>query len=295
NYSFFDKSENDQKNENYVDNYRGGRLQPKLSRYRNDKFYKLFGDVQKDSDGNIVSVSKNKNIFEVYKAYTEYHFSALDAMNVGNNFNYYKTAQIRKNVLDRFSSFSRNPSFASLKNAFKDFASFTEDDQAKGDTRFGDTVKVIPKKYTQNLENPEDVSNEIFYSTSLLAQEAYLRKARVKHYGDIMSVYDKILTRDYNGKPAEVTQTYKMAKSAVDHNLFGIKEIRTMPVSTPFGTIDIAKIARNVLSFIKFRNLGFNVIIPLTSYITGGIFQKIEVLQRDYLHPRSQKLGTSEF
>src|SRR5690606_28413598 len=72
NYSFFDKSENNQKNENYVDNYRGGRLQPKLSRYKNDKFHKLFGQVQKDSEGNIVAVSKNKNIFEVYKAYTDY-------------------------------------------------------------------------------------------------------------------------------------------------------------------------------------------------------------------------------
>lgn len=294
NYSFFDSKQDNQRNPNYIEGYKGGYLQPKMSKYRNEKFFNLFGTVTENPDGT-KTASKNQNLFNVYNAYLDFHFESLEAMGMDSSYDFYLAPQIRKNTLERVTKFLKRPSTNALKNAFKDFSSFTEDDMAKGDTRFGDSVKVIPKMYTQRLENPEDISTELFYSTALMAKEAYLRKTRVEAYGDLMSIYDKVLTRDYNGKPVESTQTYKMVKSAIDYNLFGVKEIRTLPVSTPFGTVDVAKIARNFLNFIKFRNLGFNIIIPATSAITAKVFQKIEVLQRDYLHPRSQKLATTEF
>lgn len=315
NHTFFDQEQNDMLNPAYDTQYRGGYVQPKKGTitipseyselrkkfgptvsFDSKKFFDTFGTVTKNSDGT-ETPSKNQNIFRVYKAFLQYHFDQLDAMGVSSAHNRFLAPQIRKNNLERLTSFATNPSIDALKNALKDISSFTEDDMAKGETRFGTDVKVIPKMYTQRLEDPEDVSSELFYSTTLMAKEAYLRKARVESWGDIMSIYNKILTRDYadTGKAAEATNTIKMVNSAVDYNMFGIKEVRTLPVSVLGRKFDVAKLARNLLSFIKFRNLGFNVVIPLTSYLTGGIFQKIEVLQRDYLHPRSQKLGTKEF
>ena len=302
NYTFFDKEQNDQLNPAYDTEYKGGYVQPKKGTITIPSQYKKLRDkfgssVSFESEKFKTTFSGNENLKNVYDAYLKYHFDQLDAMGVSSGYNRYLAPQIRKNSLERFTSFATAPSIKGLKNAFKDFASFTEDDMAKGETRFGTDVKVIPKMYTQRLENPEDVSQELFYSSTLMAKEAYLRRARVESWGDIMSIYNKLLTRDYadTGKAAEATNTIKMVNSAIDYNMFGIKEIRTLPVSVMGHQIDVAKLARNLLSFIKFRNLGFNVVIPLTSYLTGGVFQKIEVMQRDYLHPRSQKLGTKEF
>lgn len=312
NYSFFDKEENEDLNPNYKQGYRGGYIQAKISEpidipveykglrekygntisFKSSEFQDKFGEVSE------TGASKNQELFKAYEALKDFYFKSKMANGMTSSHNFYELPQIRKGRLERATSFLKNPSVDAIKNAFKDFASFTEDDMAKGDTRFGQTVKVIPKMYTQKLENPEDISTEVFYAVTLYAKEAYTRRARVDHYGNIMSLYDRVLTRDYSktGKATEATNTVKMVKSMIDYNMFGIKETKTMPVDVPIlGTVDMAKIARNILSFIKFRNLGLNVVIPMTSYLTGGVFQKIELLQQDYLHKRSQKLGTAEF
>lgn len=313
NYSFFDKKDNSKLNENYNDNYRGGYLQPKLTevtvpqnvdvvdregtkRYSMKFLTEKFGDNLSFKDTSFDAIRSNQSLSEVYDAFIDYYFNAKESMNMGKEHNYYLAPQARKQIVDRISSFAQRPTINSLRNAFKDFASFTEDDMETGDSRFGQSTKTIPKRYVNRLEDPSDVSEELFYSATLLAKEAYLRKARVKYAGDIMSVYNKMLTREYNGKEPASTNAVKMAKSAIDYSIHGIKEVRSLPFEVPFiGKVDAAKIARNILDFIKLRNLGLNVIIPMTSYMTGAIFQKIEVIQRDYLHKRSQKLGTAEY
>ena len=86
-----------------------------------------------------------------------------------------------------------------------------------------------------------------------------------------------------------------MFKSALDYSLFGVKETTTYPVQTPFGTFDMTKLARMLLNFVKFRNLGLNIVIPITSYLTGGVTRRMEGFVGEFVDTRSQKLGAKEY
>lgn len=288
NYSFFDKELDNNRNDKFIEDYQGGYLQPKAEKYSSKQFKDLFGTVV-----NGVS-SKNQNLYEAYKLTLDFNKKSLDAMNMGKGFNYFRLPQVRKQDIQRVKSLTTGFSVEGLKGALQDTFNFTEDDQVKGETQFGNGVKVIPKRFVNRLENPNDISDDLFFSLSARAKEAYLRNARMKHYGDFMSIYDKMLTRSYNGKAAEATQTVKMFKSAMDYNLFGVKETATYPVDTPLGTFDIAKIARTLLQLIKFRNLGLNFVIPITSAITGAATTFNESLIGEHINKRSQVLGSKE-
>lgn len=289
NPTFFDKQENDQLNPNYDNEFKGGYLQPKLSKFKNNKFTELFGTI------NNGQASKNNNLYQAYLATIEYNEQALQAMNVGETYNKYLLPQIRQQQIQRFSTLLKNNPTQNIKNFVKDALSYTEDDLIQGEQMFGQEVKVIPKMYINKLENPEDVSNDLFFSLALRAKEAYSRQAKVKYYGDLMSVYDKISTREMNGKDPKASNTYKMMKSAIDYNLFGVKETVTYPVKTPIGTIDLTKMARMLLNFVKFRNLGLNIVIPITSMLTGEVTRKMETTVGEFIDSRSQKLGTREY
>lgn len=295
NYSFYDQQENDKVNPNFDRNFEGGYLQPKKGeKYKNTKFKALFGEITTDEQGNKVS-TKNPKLYQAYLATLEYNRAALDAMNIGENHNKFLLPQIRKNKIERFSKFLKGNPIKNVRNFSKDVLAYTEDEMIQGEDLYGKDVKVIPKMYVRRLEDPEDVSNDLFHSLTLRAKEGFLRKAKVKSYGDLMSIHDKILTRDMNGKSQEASNTYKMFKSAIDYNLFGIKETATYPIKTPIGVIDLTKIARTLLNYVKFRNLGLNVVIPLTSLITGSITRKIEAATGEFIDTRSQRLGAREF
>lgn len=311
NATFFDEQENKNINPNRRQDFEGGYLQPKLSNitlpntpefanlraefgdtvsFKNGKFDEKFGEVR---DG--VSL-KNDNLYQAYLATKKFNSDALEAMNIGGTHNQFRLPQIRKQTIQRASTMLKGNVVTNSKNFIKDLLSYTEDDMVQGETAYGSDIKVIPKMYINKLENPEDISNDLFYTLALRAKEAYSREAKVKHYGDLMSIYDKVSNRTMHGKESSKSNSLKMLRSAIDYNLFGIKESATYPVKTMFGTtVDLTKLARLLLKFIKFRNLGLNVVIPLTSLITGEVTRKMETLTGEFIDTRSQALGRKEF
>nr|DAI89619.1 MAG TPA: hypothetical protein [Caudoviricetes sp.] len=288
NPSFFEVEDNDNINPNYDRNFKGGYVQPNRRDFRNEKFFELFGDE---------NGTRNPKLFAVYQAMMNYRMDSLEANSAGRGYNGYLLPQTRKGRVEKISNYFKDNPVQNTKNALQDIFNFTEDEQVKGDVSFGNTVKIIPKMYLAEVE-PTDVSTELFYSLMLSGKESYARKSKVKHYGDIMSVMDTMKGRDYSatGKQADATQTMKMVRSAVDYSMFGIKEMSTAPVKTPFGTIDMAKTARVLLSYVKLKNLGgFNLVIPFTSWASAKLNVWTETLVGQYLHQRSHKLGSAEY
>lgn len=285
--SYFEIQDNKNINPNFDTNFKGGFSQPNKKDFKNKAFYDLFGDDKGTA---------NPKLFKVYEAMMAYRLDSLEANSAGRSYNAYILPQTRKGKVERFTTFLKNSPAKSSKNAIQDIFNFTEDEQVKGESNFNSTIKSIPKMYLSEIE-PTDVSNELFYSLTLSAKESYLRKSRVKHYGDVMSILDTMQGRDYSatGKVADATNTMKMVKSAVDYSMFGVKENSTAPIKTPFGTIDAAKVARNLLSYVKLKNLGFNAVIPFTSYATAKLNVWTETLIGQYLHKRSHKLGQAEY
>lgn len=315
NYSYFDSQQNDQINPNYVENFEGGYLQPKRQLSDADINNVLRGVESTEEQANLrglleeggLGFESNKfqevfqgntdsNLYKAYEATLEYNREALSAKGIDEGYNTYTLPQIRKNRIQRFVDISGNITFEKLKEAAREELTYTEDDKVEGEkSKFGDSIKIIPKMYVDRLKNPNDVSTELFYSLALRAKEGYLREARLEHYGDFMALQDAIQNRTYKGKGDKPENTLKMFESAMDYSLFGIKETAMYPIETMFGTIDVAKLARNLLGYVKFRNLGLNVVIPITSYLTGRVTREMEKWVGEHMDVRSQNLGDNEF
>lgn len=286
NASYFEVQDNASINPNFDTNFKGGFSQPSKANFKNQAFYDLFGDDKG---------TKNPKLFKVYEAMMDYRMDSLEANSAGRGYNAYLLPQTRKGGIEKLTNFLNSNPGQNAKNAVQDIFNFTEDEMVKGES-LNSIVKMIPKMYMSEIE-PTDVSTELFYSLTLSGKESYSRKSKMKHYGDVMSILDTMQGRDYSatGKVADATQTMKMVKSAVDYSMFGIKENSTAPVKTPFGTIDLAKVARNLLGYVKLKNLGLNVVIPFTSYATAKLNIWTETFIGQYLHKRSHKLGQAEY
>lgn len=315
NYSFFDEAQNENINPDFVENFEGGYLQPKKN-LTSEAVNKVVSTIQSSEEqqklrdmlqeGGLGFNSKkfkdlfkgntSSNLYQAYQATLDYNRESLEAMGTGNSYNMYTIPQVKQSRMQRFEEFTKGASLDKIKEAFNDEFTYTEDDKIQGErTKFGDSIKIIPKMYVDRIENPSDVSTELFYSLALRAKEAHLREARVEHYGDFMAIYDKIVNRSYKAGESKGENTLKMFESAMDYSLFGIKETAMYPIKTAFGTIDVAKLARKLLGFVKFRNLGLNIVIPITSYLTGRATREIEKWVGEHMDKRSQVLGDNEF
>lgn len=294
NYSFLDEVENGNINPNFRKNYKGGYVQPKKGMFESQTFKDLFGETQKDEMGNYISSSKNQKLFEVYKTTLKLNEKRLQDTGVSKGYNLFTAPQIRQKGLERTQKLISEMSMEQMRNSFQDFFNFTEDDQATGDLRFGADVKVIPQEFIQEVPK-EDLSNQVFLNMTMGLKAGATRKARQKYFGDVMAIADKISTRDYNGKSIDKVNTIKMMNSFVDNAIYGIKEQYSYPIETPFGTVDLAKIAKVFAKYISLRNLGLNWVIPVTSAVTGKINSMIEAQIGDVFNKRSYALGKSEF
>lgn len=296
NYSFYD-TDTSQLNPNYIKNSGFGYTIPNLTKYKNKEFFELFGEVKRDKEtGEYISAEKNQKLFELYKATIAFRKQQLETMEVAKGYNIYTTPQIRKQFVEKVSNAFGNVSGVGqkVKDAWEDLMSYTEDEQIQGE-RLGNQGLVIPKKYVQKLENQTDISTDLFTGLALTNKEAHLYKSRVKHYGTVMAIQDKILTRQYNGKDSgSATNAYKMAESAIQNSVFGVKESVTIPLNTAFGKVDAAKVVNKISAFLRFKALGGSVIIPATGYLTSKGQQIIERAVGQYIDNRAYKLGDAE-
>lgn len=293
NYSFFDETNNDDVNPNYNPDFEGGFFQPKKGDIKyNGKTYNFENQKYKD-------MASDPKKLEAYNLIMDWYKQGLDTAGItGTGYNLYQKPQVRKGFVERVDKTLKDPK--SLSMAFKDLFTYTDDDMIQGDKSLGPSVKVIPKRFTYQLEDQSDVSDELFYSMNLMVEQAYLRAARVNAYGDIMTVMDSVENENrYNkiDKAAQASQSYKMVKSAIDQGLFDISETVTYEVTIPFinKKVDLTKTIKNMINFVKMRNLALNPIIAATSALTGEITRKIEAAVGEFIEPRSQKLGTKEF
>src|SRR5699024_5109957 len=278
--------------------YYGGIEQPKRNLFKNAEFERMFGEITYENPDDYLSgrSSKNQNLYEAYKVMLEMNKEGLDAMGVKEGFNYFTAPQIRKGTIQRFVDLTKNINGRSIKEAYENLLTFTPDEMVKGETNFGDTIKVIPMQYIRKLQNIEDISTDLFYSIAARNAEGFKRQTRLKHYGDIMALSDTISRRETgNGKDVKATNTYKMMESFRDYSLFGIKETWSYEIDTKiFGKIDLAKVLRKLVSYVKFKNLGLNVIIPITSALTTKVQMSIERAVGEHVDSSSVRRARKE-
>jgi hypothetical protein len=304
NFSYYPAEEQAFRNKNFKQDFEGGYFQPKISAFKNQKFEDMF--APNIVNGEIESVGKNKQLYEFYKETLDYHRKSLSSIGELGTHNLWKAPQISKSGINKFVDFIKEKNKVNtIGESLKDALFYRIDDQAYGAEQDGESVikntgaRYIPKYYLQNLEKVSDVSDDLFYSMTAFAQQAYLHQSRRNYFADMMAIQETILSnnRTYpDGKSAESTSTAKMFKSAMDAYIFGVKESKQLKVTLPIiGTVDLTKNIRFIHSWIVTRNLGFNAVIPFTSWVTAETSTMLEKYVGEFLNPHSSKLATSEF
>lgn len=309
NFSYYEMGEIKFKNSNYREDFEGGSRQPKLSKYSNSKFIQMFNpqlDSENnpilDADGNIQATT-NKELFELYKEYINFQKDTLRSYGELGLHNVYLAPQISKTSFNKTVEVLKDPKGAA-KDMWQDFLRFRVDEQAFGDeANKGEAFikksgfRVIPKYFLNRLSEKEFVTEDLFYSSSLMAQQAELYKAKKDRYSEFATLNDKALNRIYpGGKSAEATNTYKMFKSYMDYNLFGIKERRNWRVNLPvLGQVDVTKIINNLHNWLRNNSLGRNFIVPITSWMTAEASLIVERYLNQYVDSGSYSLARKEF
>ena len=309
NFSYYEIGEVKYKNPNYREDFEGGPKQPKLSKYLSKEFVDTFNPVLDsnnipvlDADGNI-QATKNQKLFELYKELINFQKDTLRSYGELGTHNIYLAPQTSKSKWEKsMDLLGKKDKLQTASNWINDIVRFRVDEQAFGEEVGGapliasSEVRIVPKYFLKRLEESSDVSTDIFYSTTLMAQQAELYKARKDKYSEFSTLNDKVLSRSYpGGKAATSTNTYKMFKSYIDYNLFGVTEVRSWRVTLPFvGQVDMVKIINWLHNWVRNNSLARNVIVPVTSWLTAEASLLVEKYVGQYIDPSSYKLAGQE-
>lgn len=298
-YSYREE-EKDSLNRSFNPNFKGGVFQPKMDKYKNSKFHDEFGLKEVlDDKGRPIDYTATKNL-KKYEALQEVYAlkqSIFDYMEVPNSENLYKAPQISKTNTNKLSDFlGRDGKGTTLKETMKDFLEYRVDDLEYG-VENNRRKKQIPKMFIRSLENQQDVSPDLFYSLSAMTQQAALFKARKEGMSDALALQDLMLQREVpQGKEAADTENYKMLKSYLDYNYFGVKESKEFKIPIPgFGERDVTKVIRLFHKMIRLKSLGYNLIVPLTSLTTGRAQLFIEKKIKEYVSPDAYNMSWKTF
>jgi hypothetical protein len=303
-YTFNNQDEN--VNPNYDKDFEGGFYQPRLDKFTNKKFEELFGGYVKDErTGKIIGVRKNQNLYNVQQALVDLQRENLKDVGMHRSHNIFLAPQISRTRNNQVAdALKKENKIDTIKEALKDIVKYRIDDLEYGerenqtDIQLSTDFRTVPIFYIKKLENPNDVSDDLFYSYLAMTSESIRHKTRREGLADILAVEDRMINRGVpGGKAAQSTRNYKMLKSAIDYNFFGKQETRAYKVKLPFieTEIDLTKLIRGLHKYVKLRNLGLNVIVPFTSLITAEVQLQIESVLGEYISKDSLKLANSEF
>jgi len=230
NFSFYDNASNTNINEEFLKNKENKRLQ--IRKGNITLTHELFkGEVVNFDDASFEELKKNDRMYGAYKAMLTLHKLTLENYGIEDTHNIYKRPQVGKRGFRQMQELAQKWSDPKTwAEARKDLLEFREDESELGQDYEGKAASklmasnIIPMYYVNDLKNQEDLSDELLHSYTLMNQQSALYRARVDNLGDMLSVKKAILDTRFEKKSAEASNTYKMWKSYMDFNFYGIKE-----------------------------------------------------------------------
>lgn len=295
NYIFFDQENNEDLNPEYQKNEELG-LPQIQSQYRDSEFQKHFG-----FDYNTAQPQTNKNEYEAWKALTDFHNETLEATDMTERHNEYLLPQRGVRGARQFHKLLTGANkLDTLKEIWKDFTSYREDEKEYGENASGQVLGGkegdlrIPKYGFNRLSNEDDVTDELLESYIWMASEAELYKARVEAFADMESIKNLITNSSYSDKAGEKSRVYQMFDSFYRYNIYGQNEEFSYETDL-FGILpkkqNLAPLAKKFQFWVRLVNLGFNLIVPLTSILQGGVNLTIERFVGERVDKDASKLA----
>ncbi len=268
-----------------------GAFQPKKeieSQFRSKKFNNLFGEVV--SEGK---VQKNQNLYDALQILKEMKSEANENNNI-QDASLLDVPQIYRKGVDRFWNTIKRPNIGNFVDNIKETVKYREDDLEFG-TKVGG-VNTIPVFYTKKLDNPENISDELWTTFSMNLQQSILHKHRRKNAGKFSALVAKAAQRDKAiGRENDSTVAFKMLKNYMDYALYGQKESIEFKVPFLGREYDLTKFARFLLTTFRMKNLAFSPIVPLTSLATESVQYGIDKRVGEVVDKDAGKLANKEF
>ena len=301
NFSFYEEANSKNINSKFLENKEKGRLQIKKGDITLK--HRLFkGEVVNFDDDRYETIQKNPVKKAVYDALVNLQKTTLENYGLTDTHNVYKLPQIGKRGLrqkeDLLKKFTDSSTW---KESIKDLVNFRQDEAEFGQDLEGNAAakkinaNIIPIYFTKDLENQDDVSDELLYTYSLMNQQSALYKARIENLGDMLSVKKAILDTTFEGKEAEASNMYKMFKSFMDYNFYGIKENLQYEINVlGVAKVDAAKVLRSFLKFTSFVNLS-GITVSLVNLLQGQAAKTVEKFVGERIDNIANKLARDEF
>jgi hypothetical protein len=298
NYIFFDETENSDKNPEYERNERLG-LPQIQAKYRNEEFEQYFGFNFETGEA-----TNNTQDYKAWQALVEFHEASLESTGMTDKHNKYLLPQKGVRGARQIHKLLSQPNkIGTLKEIVKDMTSFREDEKEYGENVSGSVLGNkdgdlrIPKYGFNRLENQDDVTDELLESYIWMGSEAELYKARVEAFADMEAIKNLITNSTYSGKSGESSRIYKMFDSFYRYNIYGQNEEFSYETDL-FGILpkkyNIAPLAKKFQFWVRLVNLGFNLIVPMTSILQGGVNLTIERFVGERIDRDASKLARRE-
>lgn len=285
------------KNPNYRPDMGFGFHIPKFDKYMDDSYFEHFGIDKSDMFGKATRNTEEFSMIEELKRINE---KALGNYRIRNK-NIYAIPQISKTTLERVHGLFSNPS-QTIGNFIRDNIMDRVDDSLYGnidnrtDMDESDRIKAIPKYYTYDLEDQNDVSHDLTYSFSMLASQANLYVRKQASLAKAMGLQNMMLNSQFNnGKKPEATMAYSMFKDFMNEHYYGIRmNMRKQTFNVAGFEIDATKIAWTFNKFISIMNLALSPFVAFTGMLTGQANLYIESTVGQYIDRNSWAYAQKE-
>lgn len=246
-------------------------------------------------------VLNNKEEYSYREAFLNLQKQTLDAYGMLGDHDLYLLPQMEKTRLKKLGEVVAKIKEGGVKNFIEEFTNFREDDFDAGQTVEGKIpprgygVFTIPKHGLRKLQETE-ATDEILESYLWMNKQANLYKARVDNIGDMLALKDVLANATFEKNiKGEATSVYELFAENINYNFFGVKE----RLNQEFNVLNVkgntGVLLSNIKSWISFRNMAFNITVPMTSLLTGLVQTRIETIVGERIDNKAKLKGDGFF
>jgi hypothetical protein len=252
--------------------------QPKLSKYRNEEFFRTFAP-EKDADGRW-QATRNRSLWDLREMFKGLKRQALANYNEQDRafHNLYQLPQISKTMTQKVLGVpgERRSFKQSAGNVLADLFTTRIDDPLYGqgrdlrsvETTGDERLLIMPKYYLGELESVSDVSTDLAYAYSMLIYQSAKYGANMDSIGEVRGLEQELRDQTFRGRAATDTNMYKMFRDWVNFHFYGKRMSKKATFNVLGHEVDVSKAIHLFTRLSGVMNLGFSPVIALTSAAT---------------------------
>ena len=264
----------DAKKEQYTEEY--------LKEVGNSEFETMF-KVGTDGKRN------NQDLWEKREALLEYYDQMIEYNNLTGSQSRYMYPGVRRTGVER----AQSVSFKGVKESLIELIEFRPEEKETGELT-AHSLYTIPTYYTSPLKEKDEHTKNYLGAFLEYGQAATLHNARQESVGDMLVLGDNLEKTEVQGKALGTSNSYKMFKSFMEYNYYGVKENFNYEVQLGTRTWDVGKTLRVLNSFAKRVNLS-GLIVPITNILQGSIQKNMEKMIGETINSEASLRGNKKF